>query len=240
MAHTDRPGANKQSFLTRAQQLEQRPPCQVGCPNSGDVRGWLGIIAQRQKHGLSLEQAYSAAWNRLVELNPFPATIGRICPHPCESRCTRADKDGAVAINDLERFLGDWAIDQELALPHAKKEPKVAEVEAGCNACHAPLAYLANDIPPKRPAENTRANEGVSCDLCHSIVGFEGDVPFNGNYIVEPGKVKQGGREGTTGKLHEVAVNPFMKSADLCGTCHNEKDPWCLPCGPAWPCPASR
>ncbi len=120
MARTDRPGANEQSFLTRAQQLERRPPCQVGCPNSGDVREWLGIIAQRQKHGLSLEQAYTAAWNRLVEFNPFPATIGRICPHPCESRCTRAEKDGAVAINDLERFLGDWAIEQELTLPQAR------------------------------------------------------------------------------------------------------------------------
>ncbi len=120
MARTDRPTASEQSFLTRAQQLEQRPPCQVGCPNSGDVRGWLGIIAQRRKHGLSLEQAYSAAWNQLVELNPFPATIGRICPHPCESRCTRASKDGAVAINDLERFLGDWAIAHELALPHSR------------------------------------------------------------------------------------------------------------------------
>ncbi len=122
MARTDRPAAKAASFLTRAQQLEQRPPCQVGCPNSGDVRGWLGIIAQRHKHGMSLEQAYGEAWNRLVELNPFPATIGRICPHPCESRCTRADKDGAVAINDLERFLGDWAIAHDLALPHARDQ----------------------------------------------------------------------------------------------------------------------
>ena len=120
MARTNRPSANELSFLTHAQQLEQRPPCQVGCPNSGDVRGWLGIIAQRRKHGLSLEQAYGEAWKRLVELNPFPATIGRICPHPCESRCTRAGKDGAVAINDLERFLGDWAITHGLALPHSR------------------------------------------------------------------------------------------------------------------------
>ncbi len=122
MARTERPDASEQSFLTHAQQLEQRPPCQVGCPNSGDVRGWLGIIAQRRKHGLSLEEAYTAAWNRLVERNPFPATIGRICPHPCESRCARAGKDGAVAINDLERFLGDWAIEHELALPSARDE----------------------------------------------------------------------------------------------------------------------
>jgi NADPH-dependent glutamate synthase beta subunit-like oxidoreductase len=84
------------------------------------VRGWLGIIAQRDKQGLSLAQAYDRAWEELAQRNPFPATIGRICPHPCESRCTRSDKDGAVSINALERFLGDWAIDRELALPRVE------------------------------------------------------------------------------------------------------------------------
>jgi NADPH-dependent glutamate synthase beta subunit-like oxidoreductase/NAD-dependent dihydropyrimidine dehydrogenase PreA subunit len=119
MARTDQQdkGVNEQPFWTRAQQLEKQAPCQVECPNSGNVRGWLGIIAQRRKHGLSLEQAYDKAWEELVQLNPFPATIGRICPHPCETRCTREGKDGAVSINALERFLGDWAIDRKLPLP---------------------------------------------------------------------------------------------------------------------------
>jgi len=116
----------------------------------------------------------------------------------------------------------------ELALPHALKVEKVAGVKAGCNGCHAPLAFLAGDIPPKRPAEETRANEGVSCDLCHSIVGFEGEVPFNYNYIVDPGEVQQGVRSDTESPGHEIAVNPFMMTAELCGTCHNEKDPWGL------------
>jgi hypothetical protein len=114
----------------------------------------------------------------------------------------------------------------ELALPHALKEEKVAGVKAGCNGCHAPLAFLAGDIPPKRPHENTRANEGVSCDLCHSITGFEGDVPYNFNFTVAPGDVQQGVREGTESPGHEIAVNSFMMTAELCGTCHNEKDPW--------------
>ena len=45
-----------QPFWTHAQQQEKTPPCQAHCPNSGDIRGWLGIIAQRDKLGLSLEQ----------------------------------------------------------------------------------------------------------------------------------------------------------------------------------------
>ena len=36
------------SFRTYAQQLEKQPPCQVQCPNSGDVRGWIGVIAQHE------------------------------------------------------------------------------------------------------------------------------------------------------------------------------------------------
>jgi len=114
----------------------------------------------------------------------------------------------------------------ELALPHALKVEKVAGVKAGCNGCHAPLAFLAGDIPPQRPAAGTRANEGVSCDLCHSITGFEGDVPFNFNFIAAPGDAKHGTRSGVESPGHEIAVNPFLGSAEFCGTCHNEKDPW--------------
>jgi len=106
-----------QQFRTRAQQLEKLPPCQAQCPNSGDIRSWLGIIAQRRKTGLTLEQAYDQAWKKIVELNPLPATMGRICPHPCEDRCTRGDKDGSVSINAMERFLGDWGISRALPLP---------------------------------------------------------------------------------------------------------------------------
>jgi len=119
MSHDQqRPGPNlDQPFWTRAHQQEKTPPCQAQCPNSGDIRGWLGIIAQRDALGLSLEEAYDRAWKTLTQLNPFPATIGRICPHPCESRCSRETKDGAVSINAMERFLGDWGLSRKLALP---------------------------------------------------------------------------------------------------------------------------
>jgi len=114
----------------------------------------------------------------------------------------------------------------KLALPHSEKEPKVAGVKAGCNGCHAPLAFLAGDIPPKRPSEGTRANEGVSCEVCHSITGFKGDTPFNFNFISEPGDVKQGIRADGVSPVHEIAANPFLMTSEFCGTCHNEKDPF--------------
>lgn len=107
----------RQVFWTHAQQLEKLPPCQAQCPNSGDIRGWLGIIAQHDKNGLTEDQAYDMAWKKLAERNPLPATLGRICPHPCEELCSRHDKDGSVSINAMERFIGDWGISRGLKLP---------------------------------------------------------------------------------------------------------------------------
>lgn len=114
----------------------------------------------------------------------------------------------------------------ELALPHSEKLDKVAGIKAGCNGCHAPLAFLDGDIPPKPPAEGTRANEGVSCHLCHSIVGHDGDVPFNGNFLVDTDSGMQGTRPGRESAYHEIVVNEYLGTADFCGTCHNEQDPY--------------
>ena len=105
-----------ETFRTKARQVQKQPPCQSQCPNSGDVRGWLGLIAQHEKLGISLDEAYDRAWQMVADVNPFPATTGRICPHPCEDRCSRGQKEGPVSINAMERFLGDWAISRNLAL----------------------------------------------------------------------------------------------------------------------------
>ncbi len=114
----------------------------------------------------------------------------------------------------------------KLAVPHADKDPIVAGVKAGCNGCHAPLAFLAGDVPPAKPEANSRANESVSCDLCHSISGFEGDTPYNFNWIAEPGDVKFGPRESVDSPAHRGKQSDFLASAEFCGTCHNEKDPY--------------
>jgi NADPH-dependent glutamate synthase beta subunit-like oxidoreductase/Pyruvate/2-oxoacid:ferredoxin oxidoreductase delta subunit len=82
------------------------------------------VIAQRSKTGVGREDAYARAWRMITDVNPFPAVLGRICPHPCESGCNRSEKDGAVAINALERFLGDWAIAAKLPLEELEADPK--------------------------------------------------------------------------------------------------------------------
>lgn len=110
--------------LIRPRQLEKSAPCCNGCATGGDVRGWIGIVAQREKLGISDADAMARAWNKITEMNPFPSTLGRICPHPCESGCSRMDKDGPVAINAMERFLGDWGLNNGLPLRILENDQK--------------------------------------------------------------------------------------------------------------------
>lgn len=114
----------------------------------------------------------------------------------------------------------------QLAVEHGKVDPMFSPVADGCNGCHTPMAFMAGDVPPPRPAENSRANESVNCETCHSITGFEGETPFNFNYISNPGKTKYGPKEGLKSPHHITAKSNFMSQAEYCGTCHNEKNPF--------------
>ncbi len=115
----------------------------------------------------------------------------------------------------------------KLAVPHADKNPKLAGIKADCNGCHSPIAYVSGDNPPPRPEENSRANESVSCEVCHNIKGFEGDTPFNFNYVLEPGDTKFSSRKGKVDSPnHKIVALDLHKTGDFCGICHNEKSPY--------------
>ncbi len=118
----------------RPYQIEKLAPCMGGCPQGTDIRGFLMKIAQAEKYGQPQEEAFREAWEILTATNPLPAICGRVCPHPCEDGCNRKEKDGALAINNVERFLGDWGIKQELKLKKSTDESypeKVAIIGAG-------------------------------------------------------------------------------------------------------------
>ncbi|HID97129.1 MAG TPA: hypothetical protein EYP57_02935 [Thermodesulfobacteriaceae bacterium] len=125
-------------------------------------------------------------------------------------------------------FVHEWDEVEyfKLALPHAMKLEKVSGVKAGCIGCHAPLAFLSGDIPPKPVADKTRANEGVSCEICHNITGSKEAVPFNFSYVIEPDKVKQGPRKDAESPVHETRYSEFNRSPELCATCHDEQSPY--------------
>ena len=121
-------GASCADVLLWPAQARKLAPCGQGCASGSDVRQWIGLVAQRAKLSLSNEQAYTRAWRLMAEANPFPATLGRICPHPCETACNRAGKDGAVAINAMERFLGDWALQRRLRLTRIDSASRSASI----------------------------------------------------------------------------------------------------------------
>jgi len=79
------------------------PPCNNACPAGEDIQGWLALAQAGD---------YEAAWQTLIENNPFPAIHGRVCYHPCENACNRAFTDQEVSIHAVERFLGDMAMEK--------------------------------------------------------------------------------------------------------------------------------
>lgn len=118
----------------RPKYAEKRPPCTIQCPIGTDIRGWLTTIAQAEAYNRTNEQALILAWQKIADFNPFPAVCGRVCPYPCESACNRQNKDGSVAINALERFVGDFGIAHGLRLNRlsAEKRPeKIAVIGSG-------------------------------------------------------------------------------------------------------------
>ena len=86
---------------SKPEYVHRLPPCNATCPAGENIQGWLAHAESGN---------YEAAWQSLVENNPLPAIMGRVCYHPCESACNRAALDTAVGINSVERFLGDLAL----------------------------------------------------------------------------------------------------------------------------------
>jgi len=120
----------------------KQPPCGVSCGAGSDVRAWVTVIAQAEAYGRSPDEAYEAAWRILAHAHPFPATLGRICPASCEQACHRGAREGAVAINALERWLGDVALARGFALPELERRGRVGRIAVvGAGAAGLSCAY---------------------------------------------------------------------------------------------------
>ena len=114
--------------------IEKLPPCRNACPAGNDIRGFLTTIAQTEMFKREYDESYGLAWRKLTETNPIPSVIGRVCPHFCETDCNRNAKDEAVSINQVERFLGDYALSHNLKhkkLTDETKADKIAVVGSG-------------------------------------------------------------------------------------------------------------
>jgi NADH-quinone oxidoreductase subunit F len=92
------------------------------------------------------------AYQLIRQENPFPAVCGRICTHQCENHCRRSQVDEALSICSLKRFIGDYALRDEFAIPLVKSRPstgrKVSIIGAGASGltCAYYLAHLGHEV----------------------------------------------------------------------------------------------
>jgi NADPH-dependent glutamate synthase beta subunit-like oxidoreductase len=83
---------------------DKTPPCNNACPTGEQIQKYMDYV----KH-----DRYLDGYVTILEDNPMPSVTGRVCYHPCETACNRAEHDEPIGIRSVERFLGDYG----LALP---------------------------------------------------------------------------------------------------------------------------
>ena len=119
-------------------------------------------------------------------------------------------------------------------------DDKLADVNKDCIGCHSPSAFLSGDMIPPRTVEpdnhwnksdgnKTRADRGIFCDFCHTLDRFANDPAFNHDYIshataeVDP---KRADLVFPWSPHHETETTEVFEDANICGTCHNELNPY--------------
>ena len=109
------------SWMPRHQ--DRLSPCSEACPAGNDIERLMTLAAQDR---------WQEAAHLLYEGHPFPSTLGRVCPHPCESNCNRSVHDGPLSINAIERMAGDRGRNAaSFARPGKALDKQVAVIGAG-------------------------------------------------------------------------------------------------------------
>ena len=102
-----------------------KAPCNLTCPGQINVQGYIAHVAKGQ---------YEEALRLVMERNPFPFSVGRVCPRFCETKCRRVLLEDPIAINHLKRFVADWCMANKIDLRIPKESPsgrKVAVIGGG-------------------------------------------------------------------------------------------------------------
>jgi NADPH-dependent glutamate synthase beta subunit-like oxidoreductase len=80
---------------------DKTPPCNNACPTGEQIQKYLDYV----KH-----DRYLDGYLTIMQDNPMPSVTGRVCYHPCETVCNRAEHDEPIGIRSVERFLGDYGL----------------------------------------------------------------------------------------------------------------------------------
>ncbi len=138
-------GYNKEEAMAEAVRCIncKNAQCIKGCPVAIDIPGFITQV----KEG-NIEQAYQV----ISESSALPAVCGRVCPQEsqCEGKCIRGIKGEPVSIGKLERFVADWAMENDIKPEGAKEKlgKKVAVIGSGPAGltCAGDLAKLGYDV----------------------------------------------------------------------------------------------
>ena len=138
-------GYNKEEAMEEAQRCLgcKNAKCVEGCPVSIDIPGFIKEI----KEG-NIEEAYKV----IGKSSALPAICGRVCPqeNQCEGKCIRGIKGEPVSIGKLERFVADYALENDIKpeKPETTNGHKVAVIGSGPAGltCAGDLAKLGYDV----------------------------------------------------------------------------------------------
>ena len=99
-------------------------PCQLNCPARTDCQGYVGLIANGE---------YESAIKLIKNKIPLPASIGRVCPHPCEKACRRKNVEDPINIAQLKAFAADIDLNKDSYMPDVMERSgkKVAIIGGG-------------------------------------------------------------------------------------------------------------
>ena len=96
-----------------------RAPCKASCPAGVNAQGYVALVGAGK---------FAEAYELIRERCPLPAACGRVCQHPCQDLCNRAEIDEAVNVRDLKRFAADYIHANPEQYPPAK--PAAAKLDA--------------------------------------------------------------------------------------------------------------
>ena len=138
-------GYNKEEAMDEATRCLncKNAKCIDGCPVAIDIPGFI----QQVKEG-NIEEAYKV----IGKSSALPAICGRVCPQEsqCEGKCIRGIKGEPVSIGKLERFVADYALENDIkpACPESKNGHKVAVIGSGPSGltCAGDLAKMGYDV----------------------------------------------------------------------------------------------
>jgi NADPH-dependent glutamate synthase beta subunit-like oxidoreductase len=193
------------------------PPCNAGCPAGENIQAWMAHVKDGQ---------HEQAWRVLTADNPFPAIHGRVCYHPCESVCNRAELDSPLAIHAVERFLGDLALEQGWRFdpPKARSGKRVLVIGAGPSglsaACHLARLGHAVEIRDAGPEPGGMMRYGIPAyRLPRDVIGAEIEriaalgVRFTDNYWVDD--LEEERREGRFDAVFVAVGAHLSKRVDI-------------------------